>query len=178
MKHIMVDLETLGTTPNSVILSIGAVAFDFNKSDCSIFQIRIDRTSCETLGLDVDPDTVKWWEEQDPRAREAAFGGWREDVWTATSRFSDWFKDVKGEYIWGNGSDFDVALLKGAFNLTGVATPWNYRGVRCFRTLMAEFGADSDWVKPVVAHNAAHDAMAQVQTLVNLYKRKGWTRGD
>ena len=28
MNHVMVDIETLGTTNNSVVLSIGAVKFD------------------------------------------------------------------------------------------------------------------------------------------------------
>ena len=31
--HAMIDIETLGTMPNSVILSVGAVKFDPFKSD-------------------------------------------------------------------------------------------------------------------------------------------------
>ena len=31
-KHLMVDLETLATTPNATILSMGAVTFDPNST--------------------------------------------------------------------------------------------------------------------------------------------------
>ena len=51
--------------------------------------------------------------------------------------------------------------------------PWNYRHVRCFRTVMAEFGLDTDWVKPLVAHDALADAEAQARTLQNCMRRVG-----
>lgn len=74
MKHVMVDLETLGTKPGSVILSIGAVTFDLDGSgrDGRTFYQRVNIQSCLDAGMTVDGDTVEWWFHPDrDQARRA-----------------------------------------------------------------------------------------------------------
>ena len=70
MRHLMLDLETLGTTPGCVVLSIGAVEFDLDgiKSE---FRAHIDVDSSTALGLKVDARTVMWWLDQSKEAQNA-----------------------------------------------------------------------------------------------------------
>ena len=73
----MIDIETLGTNPNSCILTIGAIKFD-RKNDigelknCETFYCRIDKDSCLSIGLDIDNDTLEWWKNQSKQARYEA----------------------------------------------------------------------------------------------------------
>lgn len=66
ITNIMLDLETLGTCPGSVILQIGAV-----RSNNGLERtITID--SCLRAGLTVDGDTIGWWLRQSEAARRAS----------------------------------------------------------------------------------------------------------
>ena len=49
-RHLMVDLETLATSPNATILTIGAVTFDpaSNKIFDKLYY-RVDVDSCDRL---------------------------------------------------------------------------------------------------------------------------------
>ena len=60
----MVDIETLGVSNNSVILSLAAV--EFNKSTGETgkkFYKKISIESCLEAGLVIDADTLQWWME-------------------------------------------------------------------------------------------------------------------
>jgi len=73
-KHLMVDLETLATTPNAAILTIGAVTFNPNGYEIyNEFYARIDTESIETLDTYIDEGTVRWWADQDKAAQDEAF---------------------------------------------------------------------------------------------------------
>lgn len=173
MSHVMLDLETLGTTPNSVILSIGAVnfssTFEISSND---FFAKIDVGSALLAGLDADKNTLNWWRSQSIEAQDKSFD--HNDRWPlsrALLEFADYFKFFGGKFIWGNGSDFDVALLKRAYNLCGLDTPWIYKNVRCFRTINNLFGTEKDRMGPSIPHDPVSDAVAQTQTLNNIYTR-------
>jgi len=71
MKDVMVDLETLGRRAGCAILSIGAVAFDAETGKMGPeFYMVVKMASCEKHGLHTDPDTVAWWEKQNPEAQK------------------------------------------------------------------------------------------------------------
>ena len=73
-KHLMVDLETLATSPNAQILTIGAVTFNPNGYEVyDEFYLRVDVDSCSTLDTYVDDSTIKWWADQDKAAQDEAF---------------------------------------------------------------------------------------------------------
>ena len=74
---IMLDLETLATSPDSVILTFGAIKFDpFDPSkvlDTGLyFRINVDEQIA--LGRHVDEGTVAWWGTQNEQVREEALG--------------------------------------------------------------------------------------------------------
>ena len=74
MNHCMIDLETLGTQPGSIILSIGAVLFDPTKAphEClgEEFYYVIGKPTCLAAGLTFSQDTLDWWKKQSPEARK------------------------------------------------------------------------------------------------------------
>ena len=66
MKHVMLDTETLGTTADAVIMSIGAVKFDLDSTAISDggFYASITVESNLSLGRRIQEDTLIWWMNQ------------------------------------------------------------------------------------------------------------------
>lgn len=175
--EVMIDLETMGLGTNAPILSIGAVAFDLLGDEIiARFDANISLEYSMAAGRQPTASTILWWLQQSDEARKqihqkCASG---DPVSVALSDFATWMKSLAGEpHVWGNGANFDISILEQAYLDAGMRAPWGYRNVRCFRTVMAEFGLDSDWVKPLVAHDALADAEAQVRTLQNCMRRIG-----
>src|SRR5690554_2606812 len=120
-RDVMIDLETLGTTPGCSILSIGAVAFDENGLGAEFYCV-VSRESCQKYGLHEDRETLKWWENQSEEARkvltEAEHGNALEPALSMLSTFRGQF-DLEEVRIWGNGSDFDNAILASCYAAAG-----------------------------------------------------------
>jgi hypothetical protein len=106
---VMLDMETMGTSPNSVILSIGAIRFNpENGGFYDSFYAVIDKKSCYDLGATHSEETLAWWAKQSPEARTMlSVPG--TDVRVVLKAFSDWMDG--GSELWGNGSDFDNAMI-------------------------------------------------------------------
>jgi exodeoxyribonuclease VIII len=163
--NVMVDLETLGTASNSVIISMGAVAFDNEGNTLSTFYRRIDPQSCVDAGLKVDVSTVMWWMKQSDAAR-AAFNEKGVPLAAALGDFAMWVPE--DACLWGNGATFDNVLLASAYKAAGLKTPWPYWGDRCYRTVKA--------LHPTIApppfkgekHNALSDAQHQTEYLLKI----------
>jgi exodeoxyribonuclease VIII len=159
----MLDLETLGTSPDSVIIAIGAVKFD---NDCvydRFYQV-VDPDSCVKAGLKIDADTVMWWMQQDIKAREV-FKTKGVPLKTALLQFAEWVEE--DEAVWGNGADFDNVLLSTAYRLCNAPTPWKYYNNRCYRTMKNMYPS----IKAAhtgVKHNALDDAEAQAVHLIKI----------
>lgn len=138
MDPIMMDLETLGTSPNSIILSIGAVKFDPDERKITDeFYMVVNTKSCEAVGMTVLEDTVKWWDQQSEEAQKvrklaADFetSHMIQDVLTKFATFAHW-----NSCVWGNGSDFDNAMLQEAYKKCGMKQPWAFWNNRCYRTM-------------------------------------------
>jgi hypothetical protein len=90
MDNVMVDLETLGTVPGSVILSIGAVAFDEMEVAEEGFYRAIRRETCEQAGLKVSAATLAWWEKQSLEARAVMLDTSATSLEDALRRFNEW----------------------------------------------------------------------------------------
>lgn len=166
MKHIMVDLETLGTTADAVILSIGAVKFDLesNKIDDAGFYASISVESNLDYQRRVSEDTLLWWFKQ-PAAAQQVFHEPKVALPAALADYSDWV-GTDDYTMWSNGADFDLPMLAHAFVQQQMTVPWKYRNSRCFRTYKNLPGAKNIRVADAgVKHNALSDAVTQVKTL-------------
>lgn len=169
MSHIMVDLETLGKMAGCQILSIGAVVFDRHGLGAE-FYASLDTT--RQHGLHVDPSTVEWWSKQSPEARKV-FDEPTHEFRDGMKAFRDWLwgVDSKGKLeVWGNGSDFDNAILACAFHSADVDLPWLFWNNRCYRTLKNLSGAPKlDKTKRVgTYHNALDDAKTQAMHAIEI----------
>lgn len=227
MKHIMVDLETLSTEANAVILSIGAVWFDPHGQQFTLtegdlllgpdgearegvswpydlfpmcFERSIDIQSSIDLGRSVSGSTIKWWCDQTPEARKAAFAG-ESTLREALNDFADFVKMVAHNWptgaedqkaddvcVWGHGPGFDNTILANAFHQLGYQRPWGFRNDRCNRTFLhlAEEQLDQrgntmpQLVRVGTFHNALDDAITQamhmqrVNALLREYQAGKW----
>lgn len=163
MKHVMLDLETMGTRPGSVILSIGAVFFDLNGATGETFYRNISGKSCIDAGLKVDPKTREWWSRQSAEARAAVTTDQRPLDQVATD-FSNWFRARGGVFVWGQGASFDPPLWEAASEATGRSAPWRFWNIRDTRTVYDVFGFDAkSFPRDGTYHNALDDALHQVK---------------
>lgn len=161
----MLDLETMGTRPGSVIVSVGAVEFEPKSA-------RLGRTFYQTcsiasavdVGLAMDPATVTWWLQQNENAR-AELTNAKGDLKSVLVAFDYWVKQINGDArIWGNGSDFDNALLAEAFHRVSISPPWKFWNNRCYRTMKSLFpGVKLE--REGTHHNALDDAIHQAKHL-------------
>lgn len=183
---VMADLETLGTRPGSIIISIGATKFDENGPYGEPFYMRIDMQSCVDAGLLIDVDTVKWWMKQSDEAR-AEFQKDAGHLYQALESFSFWCDALfvrkfsiserrmvvnpsanSNIELWGNGANFDNALLKAAYDKVGLEAPWEFWNDRCYRTLKAMYPHIKMPKRTGTHHNALDDAISQVNHLILL----------
>ena len=171
MNHVMVDLETLGTTADAVILSIGAVRFDLSSGKISDeeFYSSISVESNLSWKRRISEDTLLWWFKQDAAARQVFFEP-KEALEHSLVQFSDWIGT--GEHImWSNGADFDLPMLAHAFSVCGIEIPWKFWNSRCYRTYKNLPGAKAVKLPHEgVKHNAMADAFSQAQNVIAIHK--------
>lgn len=143
MKHLMVDIETLGNKPGAVILSISAVQFDIETGYIGKeFHTEIDMESCVAFGLKMDTSTIMWWMSQDDEARKKVMEPEtpRQQLDIALQEFIRWcaftFAGMDFE-VWGNSNRFDLGLLAHAYDVCNMRIPWNHRLERDVRTLVS-----------------------------------------
>lgn len=160
----MIDIESLGTTPGSAILSIGAVMFGLAGLG-ETFYAPVLLQSCTAVGLTIDPNTIAWWMQQSDATRAAAFRDDAEALAVVLYRFTTWFAEVGAERPWCHGATFDVPLLEAAYKACGMVPPWKFWNVRDTRTLYDLGGVKVDRSQGI-HHNALDDARAQAEAAV------------
>lgn len=176
MNHIMVDLETLGTLPDSVILSIGAVAFDPQTGKLGDeFYTPISKSSCVEAGMRIMPSTLAWWEQQSSGARMAL----RDAETTGTTlkaallKFAAWVESQGDDMqVWGNGASFDNAMLQLAYGQLGLDLPWKFYNDRCYRTLKNIYPHVMLSYRVGTYHNALDDAKTQALHAIDLLREQ------
>lgn len=172
-NNFMVDLETMGTRPYSVITSIGVVAFDIlTGARGAEFCMNIDQKTCIDVGLKIDPKTVEWWSKQDVKVYRRMFIDVRplKDVLTA---LSVWLKhyETGPKFMWGNSASFDLGLLSQAYEVCNLTVPWAFWNERCCRTIVAlNPNIKEAMGSPVGAHHPITDCKHQIQYVVNTIK--------
>ena len=168
---IMIDLETLATTTDATILTIGAVKFDLFGKDIEepamdSFYVRVDLDSCDELGLAVNDDTIAWWAQQSKEAQDEAFGTeGRIHIRDAMEKLYKFCWGAKR--VWANGACFDIPICETAYRRLNKAIPWSFWQIRDVRTA---FDLAIDPKRPTVtAHHALQDAYNQAVGIQNVY---------
>lgn len=172
MNHIVVDLETLGTEADAVILSLGAVLFDPHAED-TFDSITEDRCFHRAVNIDsqldiprprtVNHGTFKFWlNDTSPDARRSLSDSLH--IAPVLLDFTTWVRDKcePPKYLWGYGASFDNAILAHALRQFGFSNPFQYRSSLCLRTLVHLAGIGKIEVPQAVKHNALADAKCEV----------------
>lgn len=165
--QIMLDLETLGTTADAVIMSIGAVRFDLDSDEIEdeAFYASVSVDSNLQFKRRIQEDTLIWWLKQSSAAQRVFHEG-KQTLGSALDEFADWLGPGQVQ-IWSNGADFDIPMMAHAYRQHSMDVPWEFWNSRCFRTYKNLPGAKNVKVDQStgVAHNALVDAMHQAKHL-------------
>lgn len=180
MNHVMIDLETMGDESNSVILSIGAVAFNIETGVTGMsFYETIDIQSCLDVGLKVNGGTIEWWLKKSKDAQEAYTKSTKRNLTDALVLLSSFLENrvnygFKKENlsVWGKGPRFDMGILEDAYKAVGLKIPWSFRNEFCVRTM--EF-LDPKAITEVpdlgIIHNPVDDCLFQISYICKSYKK-------
>lgn len=173
---LMIDIETAGLPPSGALLSIGACFFDMHTETIGpTFQRTVHLATATRDGGVIDAGTFIFWLGQPERARNAVrFGG--QDIRVVLSDFSDWIaqtcrhEDVRP---WANAPTFDLTILGGAYQRSGLQRPWHYTRERDFRTVRNMYPAIvyDPKEKGDEAHDALADAVFQARHLFAIKNR-------
>lgn len=170
MPHVMIDLETLGTTPDSAFISLGACVFDPSTGSIGKeFSMNFEWSSaCE--GRVIDPQTVRWWLTQSKEAQNSLFSlpdhGFVGGLWA----FQRWFRDYGG-VPWSNGATFDIVMMEHAFRQHDIPCPWKHWDIRDTRTLESLSKVNrKSIVREGVHHSALDDAKYQAKYISIMYQ--------
>jgi hypothetical protein len=165
---LMIDIETLGTATDAVILSIGIVPFE-PKPDGEIYESKgrqIFVTPDSQKSRSVTTGTVGWWLRQSSDAQKRMANGMDRAVSltyalemldTAPMYFFNCHRDYhplsstdenrgwnRIDQVWANGTTFDISNLATAYESQGRVPIWakdgGFRKVRCQRTLTGALG--------------------------------------
>jgi len=174
MTDIMLDLETLGTDSNSVVISISAV--EFNRRTGKIgreFEIGLDKFEQIEKGGVVDTATVEWWAEQSEDAKEEINRLHKQLVAIALNQYADWVRQSTANTVWGNGATFDNVILENLFKRHGVNYPTKFWDNRCVRTLCDLLRINPKKTKFIgVKHRGIDDCKHQITYCMKGFKHE------
>lgn len=189
-RHVMVDLETLGTGKSAAWLQVGACEF-FPEEDRIglLFNMYVDMGSSFAAQRAVDPGAFMYWLADAPAdARERMVAGLRDapslvEVLHALADFCRTSNGQRGlgkksaepDGVWGHGAAFDCAMVEDTYAAMSLKCPFGHRAIRDTRTIFSlgdislsnycQYGDMREkWpatAPPHVAHCGLSDSIAQ-----------------
>lgn len=172
---LMLDIETLGTKPGCVILSIGAIAYDMatmQPYECFTQNINV-MVQMVSSGAAVDAGTLEFWRGQ-PEEVLIACASDAELPSVVFKNFVNWAGGFHYTEVVTRGTDFDLPILRHALEVYGLKLPWHYRTPRDLRTILSTLGFDEGAVPKddSVAHTALGDCYWQLKVLAAARKER------
>ena len=128
MNICAIDIETLGTSSDSVVLSIGVVT-----SSGREFSSSLSVTDQMRKGRLINPSTVQWWATQSDEAWEASTIS-PTHPGAVLLALTSFLAREKVDEIWARGS-MDQHTLESLFRSFNLPAPWKYSVWRDERTL-------------------------------------------
>lgn len=174
---IMTDIETLGTSPDSTVFQVCAVAFNIVTGEMKDSFNEIIDVGMESVIS--DGDTLKWWLKTNKElfcdlltSERATIG---QHVFLA---FQKWIlkqtADYKDIYLWGNGIKFDNVMIDTQMKKYKIHYPIYYRNDRDVRTLLElasiKSGLSESDIKASVKNDSEveHDAIDDCKYQIRL----------
>jgi hypothetical protein len=161
MADCMIDIEGLGTGPDTTILTIAAQSFDplgqgyYDR----FYYARIDLESQE--GRSIQQSTIDWWATQPELAKQEAFG--EENRIPLDQALDELARLIwQSKRIWAQGPTYDCNILEHAYKSYNKPLPWQFYSVRDSRTV---FSLWPQLPKPPTSHHALEDCRRQIGLL-------------
>lgn len=169
-NDIMIDLETLDTSPYCVILTIGAVRFD-PWGDGVAEKLELRPTIEDQTNRVINDDTLRWWSEQSPAALEEAMSD--RDRVSFKEAMEKLYKFCwNRRAVWSNGAAFDIVACETSWRQLEMPIPWPFYTVRDTRTLYEIANVSlRDKGKYVTTHKAVEDAERQAIVVQEAYRK-------
>lgn len=170
---IMLDLETLGVTPNAVVTQVAMTAFDLSEPERIISEV-VEYLPIQPqldAGRQIDASTLTWWMRQSDVARgvfSKSDGDDPEELNALIRHIRRKFVQLtenKDYQVWARGPQFDVVMLESLMFMVKESAPWKYDSVRDLRTLMDAAGITTDDVErnpAYLPHIARYDNFYQI----------------
>lgn len=178
MQIMMLDTETLGLSPKSLVTQIAAGWYDLEARKMIALWSWLPNLD-EQWDRKVDAKTVMWWLKQSNDARLAITGDQRTEayhIWQEVKRLAE---TVGAGGVWAKPATFDLPLLADYFEeTTAEQQPWHYRQARDMQTIarlydphgLVEMTVPKDDSR---AHDASYDVLWQCDYLAALYHAVG-----
>jgi len=170
--HLMVDIESLGTTADSVVLSIGLVPFEMDGTTGRGVEF-FPRIQPQFYKRRVMWSSVQWWLKQEQMVR------FQQSDAERYKDLKDCMKDLscfceenlsKNFKIWGNG--FDVAMINQIYAEYEMETPYSYKNIFDTRTLvwLSKISTNKYSDENDLKHSTISDCNFQIRFVVDGYK--------
>lgn len=171
-NDIMIDIESLDTSPYCVILTIGAVRFD-PKGMGIVEKLELRPTieeQTEKYNRVINDDTLRWWSTQSEAAQEEALGDRdRIPFKECMDRLYKFCWNRRA--VWSNGASFDCVVMETAWRQLDMRIPWPFYTVRDTRTLYEVAGVKLKDGGHVTTHKAVEDAERQAIVVQDAYRK-------
>lgn len=173
---VMIDLETLDTSPFCTILTIGAVSFN-PKENGIVEKLELRPTIEDQTEIHhriINEDTLRWWSEQSTEALEEALGD------NGRTSFRHCMETLykfcwNRRAVWSNGAAFDIVACETGMRQTLTEypnpIPWPFYTVRDTRTLYEIANVKLNNGSYKTTHKAIEDAERQVIVVQQAYKK-------
>lgn len=170
-NQVMLDLETMGTDENFVILSVGMVKFNIDTGEIgNKLHLKISINDSLKKGFKIDGNTLIWWLNNDKKAKEMINKGEKFSINNTLDYISEFLnKDLE---IWAKSPSFDCNLLKSYYQKLNRNIPWNFRNQQDVRTLInLNKKLYEEITKDVkITHDAIDDCINQINYYHQIYK--------
>ena len=174
---IMIDTESLGLGPKSVMLQFAAVVFDRDDPETILREIEeyFPAQPQIKLGRTVEFSTILFWMQQPDAARTKMALNSGDDFDELAALFNSIGRkltQVMEEYpdyeVFARGTQHDIPMIQSLFDDLGQPTPWHYDRISDLKTLMKEAKVGKREV-PVraglIPHHALSDCKSQIDCL-------------
>lgn len=170
MNHLMLDFETLGNTPDAVVVSLGATLFNANGIIESKL-VHFDMQEQFNARRMPNADTIRWWLDQSSKAKQVFDKCKTEGISMRAwgPEFVAWLKG-KDVRVWGNGATFDVTIAEHILLVLRLELPWKFWNIRCYRTLKNMADIEAGKKREGTHHNALDDSIFQAMNVIDYFK--------
>ena len=188
----MLDIETLGTEPDSIVTELGIYTFSKNESytSASLYG-RVGITDQIRVGRTMSSSTLKWHFEKNAVNFLEYIDADKSNIDDALSALKLFVEAEKRKmpgckiYIWANSPTFDIIILKDLYKSLGYPIEetifnedlFKYQTIMDYRTIVKLIDKeDLDLIKQEVEseseegsyHNALYDAIHQSKVLMKI----------